>query len=207
MSTQFTHWLRLVAITNRHRVANLNEAVATLLLGGVTAIMIREKDLNPAELLELAKPIKALCQQHGAALIINGCVETVLALGADALHLGFGGPALAQARAQVGDTIIIGVSAHEADDLNQLQSEGADYACFSPVFVPNSKVTSAKPVGISGLQLAVSKTHLPLVALGGINPDRAAACFRAGAVGVAGIGSFFCRDIMRNLQNFKAFLG
>ena len=61
----------LYLITDRKQVANghtLYTAVEAALQGGVKAVQLREKDLPAAELLPLAKELRALTRGHGALL-------------------------------------------------------------------------------------------------------------------------------------------
>ena len=61
-----------------------------------------------------------------------------------------------------------------------------DYLLLGPVFAPHSKPAARAPVGVDVLASA----RTPTLALGGIDASNAAACLRAGAHGVAGIGRF-----------------
>ena len=63
---------------------------------------------------------------------------------------------------------------------------GPDYVLLGPVFAPHSKPAARAPVGVDVLASA----RTPTLALGGIDASNAAACLRAGAHGVAGIGRF-----------------
>jgi len=84
-----------------------------------------------------------------------------------------------------------GRSCHGAAALADAAAEGSRYALLSPVFSPGSKPGDTRPtLGVDGLA-AMQPAGLPVLALGGIDPARAAACVRAGAHGVAGIGAFF----------------
>lgn len=78
---------------------------------------------------------------------------------------------------------LIGVSRHDVPGLTG-RSDGADYALFSPVF-PTSSKPGAAGCGLAGLRRAAEAAPVPLLALGGIDADNAAAVIRAGAWGVA----------------------
>lgn len=185
-----TRYITLVGITQRTLVNDFWLTVNQLINGGIRAIMLREKDVDGMSLLELAIPLKKLCDMHDVALIINGRVDVASHVGADGVHLGYGAPPLHDVRKEVGNDLWIGVSAHMGDNLERLKHEGADYATYSPIFQPISKANDQEPVGLERLARAAKK-GLPLIALGGINVSNAKACLKAGAVGVAGIGSLF----------------
>src|SRR5262249_49852805 len=65
--------LRLVLVTDRAACrGGLAEAVTRALAGGVTAVMIREKDLGHDELVRLAAPVVTACRKAGALVLVNG---------------------------------------------------------------------------------------------------------------------------------------
>lgn len=148
------------------------------------AVQLREKDLSIRDLLALARRMRVVTAAAGVDLFINDRVDVALAVGADGVHVPGGGLAVADIRA-VAPHLRIGVSVH---DHAQLQAaSGADFVVFGPVFDTPSKQAVGMPgVGLSALA-AVAKGPLPVVALGGITPDLAAACVAAGAAGIAWI--------------------
>ena len=80
---------RLYAITDRHRCAPtpLVNIVSELLDAGVTAIQLREKDLDDTELIQLAQPIAELCRNYEAKLFINTNTRVAREVGAAGIHL------------------------------------------------------------------------------------------------------------------------
>jgi thiamine-phosphate pyrophosphorylase len=184
--------LRLMAITDRRCCkAPIEKTVSDLVDGGITALMIREKDLASRELYDLALPLVALCRKKNVLTIINGAVDVALALEADGAQLGWNAQPLPVVRRLVPPHFVIGVSAHSAHEIEQASAHGADYATLSPIFAPNSKESAAPPIGLDGLQKIARNAAIPLVALGGISSENAAACIDAGAVGAAAIGALF----------------
>ena len=182
--------LKLCAITDRNLIqGDLNGTVDALIRGGVTALILREKDLRPRQLYDLAKPLRLLCSNHGILFIVNGSVEVAKAALADGVHLGYDALPIHAARAVAGNQMLIGASIHNEDELTRTQQSRADYALAAPVFPPNSKRSPAPPLGLDGLRNLTEKATIPLVALGGVQPDNAAGCLNAGAVGVAAIGA------------------
>lgn len=157
-------------------------------------LMLREKDLTPRALFELALPLRALCSARQALFLVNGSLEVALAVAADGVHLGYDALPIRQARKLISHQMILGVSAHSSQELEWAVQEGADYATLSPLFVPNSKSDLRSPLGLAAFSRLTAATDLPILALGGVEPARLAACLQAGAVGVAAIGSFFTTD-------------
>lgn len=184
--------LRVLAITNRHLCpGGLVEATRELIEGGVTAVMLREKDLPPRELYDLAVQLVPLCRRHGVLLTVNNSVEVALAAGADGAHLGGSAIPFEKARALAPAPFLLGYSAHEEADIVRAAAAGIDYCSISPIYYPTSKEFSTPPIGLEGLERCSKVSALPLVALGGITAQNAHECLEAGAAGVAAIGTLY----------------
>ena len=184
--------LRLVAITNRHlRPEDPAVVVSELIAGGVTAVLLREKDLSPRELCNLAVRIGEVCRRAGALFLVSQSVEVALAAGAGGVHLGWQAIALERARILAPPPFLIGFSAHNEEELAAAERGGADYVFLSPVRPPRSKGSRLPPLGFDGLARLTARTALPAVALGGIRPQDGPPCLQAGATGIAAIGSLY----------------
>jgi thiamine-phosphate pyrophosphorylase len=176
-------------VTDRRMAPDLAARVDAAIAGvapGRIAIQLREKDLGGGELLRLARSLAAVCRTRGQLLLVNDRIDVALAAGADGVHLPSAGVPPAEARRLLGPGAIVGVSCHSAGDVERAREGGASYATFGPVHDTPSKRAFGAPVGLEALRDA-ARLGLPLVALGGISPERAPAAFAAGASGVAAI--------------------
>ena len=183
---------RLYAITDRHRCAPtpLVEVVSELLDAGVPAIQLREKDLDDTELLQLAQPIAELCQNYEAKLFINTSDKvlqrsTMSIAGAAGVHLPADAESVRIVKAQAEDNLCVGCSVHSLNAAEKRETEGADFATYSPIYPTASKPGYGPAVGIEGLAKVVENVRLPVFALGGVTPARVTECLAAGAFGVA----------------------
>jgi len=168
------------ALTNgRPLVSVIGEAAAA----GVDAVILREKDLAAAELYELGIKMSDFCAGTKTELIINSSVETAIACKAAGVHLGTGSLPLKVVRAIVPDKIV-GVSVHSTAEALRAQADGADYVLAGHIFPTCSKPGLAGR-GLDFVRSVKSAVNLPVIAIGGINPENAAMVIRAGADGIA----------------------
>jgi thiamine-phosphate pyrophosphorylase len=86
---------------------------------------------------------------------------------------------------------------------------GAEYLIFGTVFGTRSKPAGSPVAGVEALRAACAGTSIPVLAIGGITPARAAACRDAGAVGLTAIGAFLPRgatpDALGPAEAIRAF--
>ena len=158
--------------------------------GGCRWFSLREKDLPAPERRDLLRALVALGHRFGATVTAHEDIEAVVATGADGVHLpGGGDPAAARRRLPAG---LIGVSAHSPEEAAAQLTAGADYVTLSPIFLTASKPGYGPAVGLDALAAAARLSPGPVIALGGIGADNAAACLAAGARGIAVMG-----EIMR----------
>lgn len=178
---------RLYVITDRHRCAPtpLTEVISELLESGVTALQLREKDLNSDELIHLAQPIAELCRNYKAKLFINTDMCVARNVGAAGVHLPANAASVGSVKAQIGNDFFIGCSVHSFAAAEKREAEGADFLTYSPIYPTISKPGYGPAVGVENLAKLTGGVKLPVFALGGITPARIAECLAAGAFGVA----------------------
>jgi len=201
---------KLYPITDR-RVSGLSHAeqVARLIEGGATLIQLRDKESSSADFLREAEAALSVAQKNHVRLIINDRVDIALALNAAGVHVGQSDLPSEIARRLLGSESILGVSTHNVEQVRIASRLPVDYVAFGPVFETGTKQDHEPVAGLDGLRSARGALgDLPLVAIGGINKDNAAAAIEAGADSVALISALLSdpAKISEKTQRMLAFL-
>jgi len=146
----------------------------------VDFVQVRERDLPGRDLVEV---VRATIARTKARVLVNDRIDVAIAAGAAGVHLRDG--SVSALRVKELAPLIVTVACHFEKDC--LTNEGADYLLPAPVFSPISKNDTRPPLGLETLRRWASLSPTPLIALGGITPENAVACVKAGAAGIAGI--------------------
>jgi thiamine-phosphate pyrophosphorylase len=188
----------------------LLEKITECAEAGVDYVQLREKDLGPRELENLARQaIAAIPSASRTRLLVNSRIDVALAVGAHGIHLPARDLSPSDARAiwdRAGRTgAVIGVSAHTSDDVSQAEAHGADFAVLAPVF---EKSGVANPAGMTQLWQACHRPHpagarMPVLALGGVTVENAQRCLDPGAAGIAGIRLFQQNDVRTTVERLR----
>ncbi len=176
--------------------------------GRVGFVQLREQlsdfAASDREILDLASACLLLCQKYGAKFILNGRADLAKACNADGVHCNKRSISLPDARAFLGDSFLLGYSAHSIEEADEVCRAGANYVFLSPIFSPLSKNDERTPLGLSSLKILSNYIQVPLFALGGITAENLPSVRQAGASGIATITSVLlapepnqaCRDLV-----------
>jgi thiamine-phosphate diphosphorylase len=157
---------------------------------GARVLQVRLKPASTRQVIDVARRAKEIAHRHGALLVVNDRVDIALAVGADAVHLGQDDLPLADARALIAGRMWIGVSTHDDDQVRAAVAGGADYLGFGPVYATVTKENPDPVQGVAGLARATAIAGaVPVVAIGGVTPERAAELAAAGAWSACAIGA------------------
>lgn len=152
--------------------------------GGVTMVQLRDKSGDMPRMVQFAKRLRVVTQNHGIPFLINDRVDVALVVGADGVHLGQGDLPPREARKTLGPHAIIGWTAYTDDHMQAVDPDVVDYVGTGPFYATLTKPD--KPVlGPEKFADLVRQSPVPVVGIGGITADNANAVFKAGADGVA----------------------
>ena len=161
------------------------EVVAAAVAGGASVVQLREKRATTRQFVELARALLGLLRPLGVPLIINDRVDVALAAGADGVHVGQDDMDPRDVRGLIGPDKILGLSVTGADEARAARGMPVDYLGAGPVFATATKKDAGAPQGISGLATMLALAEVPVVAIGAITADNAAAVMDAGVSGLA----------------------
>jgi thiamine-phosphate pyrophosphorylase len=202
--------LRLCLVTDRTqtRGRDLTAVVGDCLAAGLPAVQVREKDLGAGDLAFLCRRIRALTLDREALLIVNDRVDVALAVGADAVQRTSTSLPVEDIRAIADKRLRIGVSVHSNEEAVEAELKGADWIVFGPVYDTPSKRAYGPPQGLAKLERVAATVRLPVIAIGGITPERVPEVLGAGARGVAAISAILTADSPGNAtRRFLEALG
>lgn len=159
---------------------------------GVRTIQLRLKEASPAEVRRQIEGSLEICRQHGCLLIVNDYWREAIELGAGYIHLGQEDLAVADIAAIKRAGVRLGISTHSHEELAIALAVQPDYIALGPVYETKLKVMKWGPQGLDKVRDWKSRIgSLPLIAIGGITPERAPGVLAAGADSVAVITDFF----------------
>lgn len=151
---------------------------------GASAIQLRAKARDGAEVLALSQEIQSLSRGYGVPFFVNDRLDVAALVGAG-LHVGQSDLPVASARRLV-PSIAVGVSTHTLHELASALSSAPTYVAYGPVFPTSTKANPDPVVGLDALGRTVEVAGaIPVVAIGGISVERARDVFARGATLVA----------------------
>ncbi|EKO3959534.1 thiamine phosphate synthase [Vibrio fluvialis] len=163
----------------------LCHVVKQAIAGGVSLVQVREKQGDVRTFIERAAAVKAVLSGSGVPLIINDRVDVALAVDADGVHLGQSDMPATLARQLLGPDKLIGLSVENEQQFEQAQSLPGDYLGLSAIFATPTKTNTVKHWGLDGLNWAMARSRLPMVAIGGLNTSNIGAVAQTGVQGIA----------------------
>ena len=187
---------------------SLDTAAAAFLEGGAAILQIRHKAHWSRDFFAAARQVARLCRESGAPLIVDDRADFALLLEAG-LHVGQDDLSPRDARKLLGSEAILGFSSHNMAQLVAAGGEPVDYVAIGPVFATASKRNPDPVVGVGEIRRCRSLIEKPLVAIGGITLENAAAVWAAGADSVAIIGALLpapatARSLRERMEAWRA---
>ena len=171
---------------------SLLETVQRAVDGGVTIVQYRSTNPDAGTCYREALPIRDFLASRGVPFIVNNRIDLALALDADGVHNGQRDLPVPAVRAMIGPDRILGLSVSNADQLRAVDAALVDYLGMGPVFPTISKLNAPPVLGVEGFTALASQSPLPVVAIGGLDVERARLVRATGAASGIAVVSAIC---------------
>lgn len=186
---------------------DLCKAVEDSIKGGATIVQLREKFIDDNKFLEIAKEVQKITKKYNIPLIINDNVKIAKEIDAEGVHIGQSDESLEEARKELGENKIIGVSVGSIEEALKAEIGGADYLGIGTIFYTGSKKDINEPLGIENLKNIVESIKIPCVAIGGIHLNNIKEVMETGINGVAVISEILGKeDIEKASKTLLSFI-
>ncbi len=156
--------------------------IARMVPLGVKLIQLRIKDSNEREIGRQLRHALKICADHGAQLVVNDYWQIAIDEGCDFVHLGQEDLDTADLNAIRGAYMRLGLSTHDHDELARVLPLKPDYVALGPIYPTRLKAMRFAPQGLARIgEWKKLIGDIPLVAIGGLNIERATLALEAEA--------------------------
>jgi thiamine-phosphate pyrophosphorylase len=164
------------------------DVAGAVALAHPAALQLRAKDLAPRETLQLLRALHPICRSAGVPLFANDRVDLAALAGCEGVHVGQEDMPIATIR-RMAPALLVGVSTHTPEQARRAFADRPDYIAFGPIFETHSKSQPDPAVGVETLRAVAAGSPVPVVAIGGIDLERAYEVGRATHLGavIAGL--------------------
>lgn len=181
---------RLHVVTDTGPGVDTISAVRAALSAGAPVIQVRPDDRDTDRAAyDLALHVADLCARYHAICLVNDLLHVALAVGAHGAHVGADDLPVDVARRILGPDAVLGGTCRDPDAARAAQRAGATYLGVGPAHPSYTKDGLPEPLGAEGIRAVAEAVDVPVIAIGGITPERVPALLAAGAHGVAVIGA------------------
>lgn len=200
------YMFKIISVTNRSLCPEpLLPRLQKIAKAGADSIILREKDLSPADYLLLAQDALAACSKTATQCILHGFPQVAQHLDCHAIHLPLSELRLVP-RSAVAQFRTRGCSCHSLADVLEAQQLGCTYVTLGHIF-PTECKKGLSPRGLSLLESVCREASVPVYAIGGIDCHNIASVRDAGASGACIMsGLMGCKNPATELEALRQAL-
>jgi thiamine-phosphate pyrophosphorylase len=180
---------RLHLVTGARPLATVRAAVQVAAPGELAVQVRVEDDVTDREAYELTLAVLAVCRPAGVLCLVNDRLDVAVAADADGAHFGADDLPVAAARTVLGPAAVLGATCRNPADGRAAVAAGATYLGVGPAYATSTKDGLPPPIGPAGIGAVAAAVDRPVIAIGGVTPERVAELRGAGAYGVAVVGA------------------
>lgn len=194
---------KLICVTSRNLCrGDFQEQIEKIAKAGISAVILREKDLEETQYKELAEQVISICEANSVFCILHSFYKIAKELEQDRIHLPLAKlrehPKLAE---QFGT---VGVSIHSVEESIEAEQLGASYVVAGHIFATDCK-SGLPPRGTAFLKEIVKAVTIPVYAIGGIQEANIISIQKAGAKGACMMSSLMTEEspgyLLKKFQN------
>jgi thiamine-phosphate pyrophosphorylase len=179
----------IVDVATLARVSlSVEDVTRSIIEARPAALQLRAKDLVPREILQLLRVLHPICRTAGVPLFANDRADLAALAGCEGVHVGQEDMPVATIR-RIAPALRVGISTHTAEQAMRALADRPDYIALGPIFETSSKPGADPLVGLDTLRAVAAACPVPIVAIGGIDLERAPEIGRATHLGavIAGL--------------------
>lgn len=182
--------------------------LAKLLPLNLNIIQLRLKGFDEAEVEPMIKEAVAMCKGSSTRLFINDYWQLAIKYGAYGVHIGQEDLVSADLAAIHASGLRLGISTHGCYEFLLAQQLHPSYLAVGAIFETKTKDMSSQLQGIDNLkQILTLSTDIPVVAIGGINHDRAPEVWETGVDSLAVVTAVTeAEDYIGSVNTFKEIM-
>ena len=175
------HSSRVICVTQRNLCRRpFLEQLRTIAKARPLKIILREKDMNERDYLDLLIQCRDICQNYKVPLFAHTFIQAARAAQICSIHLPL--PVLEANAGLLSDFQAVGTSVHSLDEARRAAALGANYMTAGHIF--NTQCKAGLPGrGLDFLSLICKESPVPVFAIGGITPENMPDILKAGAAG------------------------
>src|SRR5262249_48590830 len=145
-------------------------------------VQLRIKNQSSEVIRDQIRESRALCETFKVQLVINDYWQLALEENCDFVHLGQEDLTEADLGALQRAGVRLGISTNSEEELERALVGQPAYVALGPIYPTKLKAMRWAPQGLDRIAQWKAKIgDIPLVAIGGLTPERAEAVLRAGA--------------------------
>ncbi len=195
---------RLILVANRFTDPDIAKRVLRAVQYGVEWVHFRDHAATEDAFEFAAGALTSRINQLGSKTIIsiNSRLSTANSMRLP-LHTGVHGPTVGEAFGVLGPDTMVGQSVHSTAEVEDARRDGARYVIYGSIY-PTRTHPNENAQGAERLAEACEVAGpMPVIAMGGVTPDRVAECLDAGAHGVAVVSAIIqAEDIFSAVDAF-----
>jgi len=158
------------------------EIVRAAVKGGVDFVHIREKQRTAREILQWVETLAEVIPR--SQIIVNDRVDVAVAAHSKGIHLAYHSLPPGLAKSLLHKDQLMGCSIHSLTEAKSFVQSGVSYLLYGHIY-PSASKPGLIPRGTEELSQIVKQVEIPVIAIGGITPERTAEVMQTGCAGIA----------------------